>query len=399
MASRFTPNGLTPVSLEDLRTQISTAIRTAFGQDTKVDPQSRMGQLIERMAEYSKDLNDLVDLTAEVNNPQRSSGTFLDEMVKINDLSRLPALASTVTLTCSAGANGVTIPAGSLVASQNGASQWRTDAELVVPPAVGGENQSGTVAATCTVTGPTVALANTITQILTPIAGWQSVNNTAAAQVGRNRETDAELRVRRDIAAARRSGSSTAGIISAINLIDGVTNLRVVNNNTNATVNGQPAGSVRTVVEGGADADIANALYSTVAAGIETWGASGASRRQVPVVDPISSQSFTMTFERPTDVPIKINVALSTDPATFPSGGQGDISTALIDYVNGLAIGEPVLRSRLFSPINQTPGHSITTLQLNRVATAGWSENDIALTDTEKASLTVENITITATPV
>lgn len=45
--------------------------------------------------------------------------------------------------------------------------------------------------------GPIAAPANTLIEIVTPSAGWTSINNFEAGVTGRNQETDAELRLRR----------------------------------------------------------------------------------------------------------------------------------------------------------------------------------------------------------
>lgn len=45
--------------------------------------------------------------------------------------------------------------------------------------------------------GPIAAPANSLTEIVTPIAGWSSITNPQAGITGRNQETDAELRIRR----------------------------------------------------------------------------------------------------------------------------------------------------------------------------------------------------------
>jgi uncharacterized phage protein gp47/JayE len=46
--------------------------------------------------------------------------------------------------------------------------------------------------------GPIAAPANTLTEIVTPVAGWTSLTNPQAGITGRNQETDAELRLRRE---------------------------------------------------------------------------------------------------------------------------------------------------------------------------------------------------------
>ena len=78
-------------------------------------------------------------------------------------------------------------------------------------------------------TGPIAAPALTITDILSPVNGWQSISNPEALTIGRNEETDSELRIR---AVTFRSASGKAtvdAITSAILAIDGVSSTSVNN--------------------------------------------------------------------------------------------------------------------------------------------------------------------------
>ena len=81
--------------------------------------------------------------------------------------------------------------------------------------------------------GPIPAPANTLTEILTPIAGWQSLTNFQAGATGRNTETDAELRLRR-LNSLRAIGYATVeAIIARVGQeVPGVTSVLVFENIT-----------------------------------------------------------------------------------------------------------------------------------------------------------------------
>jgi len=81
--------------------------------------------------------------------------------------------------------------------------------------------------------GPVPAPINTLTEILTPIAGWNSIDNWQAGALGRFIETDAELRIRRRNS-IRLLGAATVEAIRArlLQQVPGVTSAFVFENRT-----------------------------------------------------------------------------------------------------------------------------------------------------------------------
>lgn len=81
--------------------------------------------------------------------------------------------------------------------------------------------------------GPIPVPANTLTEILTPVAGWTSLTNFQAGVTGRNVETDEELRLRR-ARSLRVTGTATVEAIIArlLQEVVGVTSVLVFENVT-----------------------------------------------------------------------------------------------------------------------------------------------------------------------
>ena len=81
--------------------------------------------------------------------------------------------------------------------------------------------------------GPIAAPANSLTEILTPIAGWQSLTNPQAGITGRNQETDAELRLRREQSLHLLGAATVEAIRSRLlQEVPGVTSVTVFENVT-----------------------------------------------------------------------------------------------------------------------------------------------------------------------
>ncbi|MEM3318255.1 MAG: baseplate J/gp47 family protein, partial [Thermoplasmatales archaeon] len=86
--------------------------------------------------------------------------------------------------------------------------------------------------------GPIPAPANSLTQIMTPISGWDSITNYQAGVTGRNIENDAEFRIRR-LNSLRVQGSATVEAIRA-RLLQEVPNVTSVTIFENVTMTQSP---------------------------------------------------------------------------------------------------------------------------------------------------------------
>ncbi len=116
----------------------------------------------------------------------------------------------------------------------------------------------------------------TITEAVTLFAGVLSINNPHAvilAGIGRNEETDEQLKFRRRLSVAPASVGYLEGIRGNLLHIAEVTTAHVYENTTNSTSKeGMPPHSIWVIIKGGQDADIADVIYRTKTAGIDTFG-------------------------------------------------------------------------------------------------------------------------------
>ena len=217
---------------------------------------------------------------------------------------------------------------------------------------------------------PVEQLANTITTINTPVLGWDSVTNPFDATVGRLRETDEELRLRFRKSKFERATNTIESLYSALFAVSGVTEVIIYENDTDVTdVNGVPGHSFLPIVVGGVSTDIGDAIWQNKPLGILSYG-----NTTIPVTD---SQGFLhdVSFERPNPVVIHIEVTLTTD-ANFPADGEARIKSAIVDYFqNNYGIGDDVIYSRLFTPINSVPGHQVDSLFIGLTASPVGTSN------------------------
>jgi len=385
----LTLEGFKRKRLDLLLQELNDEMKNIFGANFNVSPESPDGQVNGTISESNANLWEIAEDINTAFNPSSSTGNSLSNLVQFNGITRLLATGSIVVLTIT-GTQGTLVVEGSLVSTSDTKVQFSTDAEVTIP--VSG---SITVLATASVTGPIVALAGTITVIDSPITGWVSVTNVADAILGRDLETDAELRARREGSVARDAQAIVDAVFAEVSAVSGVTNVKVLENDTDTgpDTNGLPAHSMQAIVVGGSDADIAQAIFIK-----KTLGATPFGTTTVPVTDD-QGIPHDISFSRPTTIPIFVIVNLTTF-AGYPVDGDAQIQQAIIDYANGLlvstrgfSLGDDVIHSELYTPINSIPGHTVDSLFI-KISSPADQTADIAISLTEISQFLTANITV-----
>lgn len=239
------------------------------------------------------------------------------------------------------------------------------------------------------VSGPLEVSPNTVTVIVTPVLGWDSVNNPVPAITGTTKESDIELRERFRQSKYLRASNTTDSLYSALLELDGVQEIKLYDNPTDfVDANGLPPHSFAVLILGGSDNEIGQVIWRNTPLGIASQGS-----QEVAVVNSQGVEQV-VKFDRPVYVPIYVEVVLSTYGTEFPVGGDIAIKQSLVDYiVNTQSIGGRVVYSRLFDPVNQTPGHEIVSLKIGTDPLT-LSETSITLDYNQIATLSLDDITV-----
>lgn len=199
--------------------------------------------------------------------------------------------------------------------------------------------------------------AGALTNIQTPISGWQTITNASPGLIGRNLEIDDELRIRRT-RSLKLAGAGTVDAIRARVLnITGVTATSIIENATNAIFGSIPPHSFETLVLGGADQDIANTIWQVKPAGIGTFG-----NVSLPVLDS-AGKAHIVSFSRPVKLYIYATVTL-TKNALYPLDGDLVIKNGIVKQIMGLEVGEDVIYQSLYQSIYDVPGIISAVIQI-----------------------------------
>lgn len=255
-----------------------------------------------------------------------------------------------------------------------------------VTPANIAITQAVTVAASCTVDGPTAALANTIRTLAAAISGIVGVINEFDAEVGRNDETDAELRARWQDRLTIAGLATPDRIRAAVLAVDAVSFVRVFENESDVVdLDGRPPHCFQVVVLGGVDNAIAQAIWNAKPAGILSYGTNASGT----AVDSLGT-SHTVDFQRPTVRYLWLNIVI-TEGEGFPQTGTPAtaIQEAIVAWCDAnLTVGSDLYRIQIAGVCTATiPGIASITITTDDTPTSGgppvYTAADIVVDDDE----------------
>lgn len=329
-------NGISAPIFTDILEYLKDQYRGIYGGDTYLENDSQDGQFLGIMARCISDSNAVAVEVYNSFSPATAVGEGLSRNVKINGISRAIATSSSATVKL-IGQAGTAITGGKVGDIYN--NQWLLPASVVIP--LSGEVVITVTAATL---GAVIAPANTITKILTPTRGWQSVNNDTAATAGAMLETDAALRQRQALSVAVPSRSALDGLFGAIYGLMGVTRCKVYENTARTTdANGLAGNSIAVVVSGGSVTDVATLIAAKKAPGC------GLSGNTTVSINDLQGYPVSIKFWRPIQVNFSVQISLRAKVNYSADTGES-IKQAITSYFNQLDIGDRIAVNNLMVP-------------------------------------------------
>jgi len=338
--------------------------RTIYGADVYLGNDSQDGQFLAIIASAMNDY--IAALVDDYNSksPATAQGAGLSSIVKINGISRAVPTLSTVDVQI-VGVAGTVITNG--VVGDVNLNKWNLPATVTIPNA-----GTITVTARAQVAGAITAAAGTVTSIITPTLGWQSVTNAAIAAPGSPVESDAALRARQAIAVALPAQNVTGGILAAVGNLTGVTEVTLHENYTDTTDSaGTPPHSISVMVVGGDVDEIAQAIALKKGEGVATFGTTSI------LTTDTNGYPITIQFSRPVAVNVTMVVNV-TAGAGYSTAVTAEIVASLTDYINGLSIGQSVLFTRLWGPALLVGSPNQNTFEITSM-TANGGTSDITV--------------------
>lgn len=385
LAAQVTSTGISAPSYSDIYQSLQATFKNIYGTDSYIAPDSQDGQLLAAFAKAMDDANKMAIAVYNQFSPLTAVGVGLSSIVKINGVRRSTATNSQVNVSV-VGVVGTVITNG--VIKDVNSELWNLPATVTIPPA-------GFIIVTATAqdAGAIAATPGQVNQIQTPTLGWQSVTNPTAATPGNPVETDSQLKQRQARSVALPSLTVLEGLVGAIELLAGVTQVAAYENDTDVVDgNGLPAHSIAMVVEGGSATAIAQAIADKKTPGAYTYGTT-----LVPVVDGVGI-SHNIRFFIPTPKTIKVVVSLHPLNSGYTATIGAQVQQAIVDYINALAAGDEVYRDRLFLPAqlygaSNSLTFNITDILIN-IDPGTPAASDLVIAFNEIAAATLADVTL-----
>ncbi len=318
----------------DIKQSMQDRAREVFGEDINVADNSFLGMLITVTSWCVSRLWQLAEKVYYNKYVDFAEGVNLDLACRNNGVTRLGALPSTGTATFSESVpSGVLISAGSIV--------FKTvEAGTTVGIEAVESGKAGNLPA------------NAINRIVTPLPAVDLVSVTETVG-GRDIETDSELRSRFFESLATAGAGTLNSIKSALLRTDGV---------KSATVEEVPEGDyykgIRAIVWGGAEDDIAQAIFDHKAFGIKTLG----SESGTAVAD--NEDTFTIKFDYATEQNVNIVVTVTPD-SRYPANGDTLVKELVEEYIDGLSMGEDLIHSNIVARVLTVVGVADVVVKIN----------------------------------
>lgn len=375
-------NGFKRKTYNELLYDMSEKAKALFGSDVNVSGHSVLGIIIRIVAWFLSISHELTERVYYSGFISQATGVSLDRLGANNGIYRNPATVAVVELEFS-GKAGYVINEGVCFSTENKIMFQMIDV-VKIDDSGFGKGRAISLEKNASSNVP----ANTITVQVEPTEEIISVNNPARAEGGAERETDKAYRDRIGISVRGNPGPPINGILTALLEVSGVRTASVVENKTMKTDSyGNPPKSVHVHILGGVKEDIGQAIFKSVAAGIDTVGA-----EEVEVKD-LGGFSHIVKFDYAKAVPIFVNISIQVD-SKFEESGTEKLKTVVNNYINNLTMGEVVRFSYIYPLVYQIPGIVVADVKIGLSAEATEAK-DIKLKPDESAECIPENVVIT----
>lgn len=383
--TELTSTGFRRTRLDERLAELRGAVQAIFGNDIDIGSDTMDGQHIALFAERIASLDELAELVWQSFDPDAGTDLSLSRLVKINGIERSEGAYSVVTLSLT-GTPNILIPARSIVSNASGSVVVYTSSDVRLD-VLG----NGSVTASPNQIGAITAPANTLNSIRSPVYGWDSVTNTAPMTIGKLREQDNTLRLRRSKSVSRGNRNVVDALWAAVNDLPGVIEARVLENSGNSIdENGLPAHSIHVVVLGGSNQDIADTIWARKTGGTTLLG-----QTSVTVQDAQGGQQV-VKFSRPTEVRVKARITVSPRIG-WTISKPAQIKQVLVDWVsNNQTTGAELANAALYTPLNSLTGFVTEKIELARFSNT-FAEQSLSMAFYERPSIDVGDIQVVTT--
>lgn len=353
----WTSTGLVIPDESAILAGVQADIDSAFGGGTNPALETPQGQLASSQSAIIADKNANIAYIVNQIDPQYADGRFQDAIGRIYFLTRKPAVATSVTCTVT-GLPSTVIPAGTYAQDTSGNTYVFEGAVTI------GSTSTATAQLQNIKTGAIPCPAGTLTKVYQSINGWSTINNSSDGTLGNDVESRADFEYRRKNSVAINASGTLESIYANVFNVANVLDVYSIDNPSGNTITvGSTAysivpHSVYVAVVGGADSDVANAIWKHKDLGCDYNG-----NTSVTITDTSGysypQPTYTVKFNRPTATPIKFAVQIVNN-SSLPSNIVTLVQNAIYSHFYGTdgstreRIGASIFASRYYGIVSAT---------------------------------------------
>lgn len=363
-----------------------TKAREVFGVNIDTSETSFLGSMIRNAAWEDSELWEHLEKVYYSPFVNYSEGTGLDNIGMYLTITRRPATKSKGILKLT-GTDGTLVPKGFKVSTINGIV-FETLQDIII-------NGETFVSIESIIAGKKANVnARTVTEIVNPLFGVDSVINVDEIEGGLDVESDDEFRTRYKESYSRVGGSTVPATTAALLDVDGVVDVDVRENVTMEELDGIPPKSFECFVYGGDEDDIINAIYENKAAGIQAFGSI------VKDVEDDKGRVHKIGYTRPSEMDIWVKLVITKDK---DYKGDEALKRTVINYIggydtddieySGLNLGQDVTYSKLISAV-MCPGGILDVDVFVSTDGQNWEQESITVARDEIARVSLDRIVI-----
>lgn len=402
--------------VDNINNDLQRRFKNAAGSDVELRQASAEKQMIDAISvELSRQWMALEE-TYYAGFFEDASGEALDKILALPGFSRRPIQSATGEVRFSRSdpaPDDIRIPSGTTVTTERSETRPQIPFETTEPVIL----NEGETEVSAPIEGlkpwqteldeswlgeETNLAAGEISRTDDPIAGIGEVTNPTATgdpdqgyQIGRDRETDPELRLRYQNELGADGFATIDNIRASVLNADERIEATFVDE-VHDTTNNEYGVAVTVSASQVSDTIVAEAIFNAVAAGLDTFGST-------TVTVDYEGDSFDVSFSRATQVDIAVDADIQTN-ANYTADGETNLKDALVEYIGGtgtdgerlrgLSVGEDVVWTQVVKRVVGVIGVEDATVTM-AINGNPLDQDNIAIDSNEVALLDAADITIT----
>lgn len=377
-------SGVVIADTASIKDEVTQEYLLNFGDD--LDTKNDIADiLISSDTTTRSNIQQILALFANQINPRIAGGKFLDSLWALTEGERSQATSTTVVADI-VGVAGTLIPASSVAVTTAG-DRFELIADITIP--VSGTIQASFASET---KGSIPCPANSLTSIGDGgVLGWETVNNSSAGVLGVDTQSDISARADRILTLSKASKGTVNSIISGIYSLADVNSLIFRKNDASTSevidnVTLLPK-SLYLCVDGGDNEEIARALEEYKSIG-SAYNHAGGINQTVTFTSSASGQDYTVLFDRPNIIPIKIKIIVKVGSSAIDT--TAEIKNSILEYVNsevrsnGFKVGVDVSPLELSANVAVDTGSFVSDCQITKVSVNVFQRETIPIEIYEK---------------